>query len=231
MVLDQVRPRPRDPDELHDLLLSLVMARPCPDWAHFYDALAAAGRASLVDGCWVATERSDAAASLHADDDAAAACIAGHLQLAGPVSVGQLVADAPLPSGAPMGAPLSEARARTALARLEDRGSAIELPDGRWCAAQPAGAAARRQSQPASPHGRGGADRRLRALPDALAARHTREPGRGAGRVARGARAAGGDRGAGGRVGGPDPPGPGRPATTPAGSTSCASPARWCGDA
>ncbi len=165
MVLDQVRPRPRDPDELHDLLLSLVMARPCPDWAHFFDALAAAGRAGLVDGCWVATERSDAAASLDSDDDAAAACIAGHLQLAGPVSVGQLVADSPLPSGAPMGAPLSEARARTALARLEDRGSAIELPDGRWCAAQPAGAAARRQSQPASPHGRGGADRRLRAVP------------------------------------------------------------------
>ena len=33
-----------------------------------------------------------------------------------------------------MGAPLSAARARTALARLEGRGSAIELPDGRWCA-------------------------------------------------------------------------------------------------
>jgi ATP-dependent Lhr-like helicase len=134
MVLDQVRPRPRDPDELHDLLLSLVMARPCADWGAWYDALAATGRASLLDGCWVATERRDAAGSLGADDDAAAACVAGHLQLAGPVSVGQLVADAPLPSGAPRGAPLSEARARTALARLESRGSAIELPDGRWCA-------------------------------------------------------------------------------------------------
>ena len=33
-----------------------------------------------------------------------------------------------------MGAPLSLARARTALARLEAKGSAIELPDGRWCA-------------------------------------------------------------------------------------------------
>ena len=134
MVLDQVRPRPRDPDELHDLLLSLVMARPCADWGAWYDALAATGRASLLDGCWVATERRDAAGSLGADDDAAAACVAGHLQLAGPVSVGQLVADVPLPSGAPRGAPLSEARARTALARLESRGSAIELPDGRWCA-------------------------------------------------------------------------------------------------
>ena len=33
-----------------------------------------------------------------------------------------------------MGAPLSPGRARTALARLEGGGSAIELPDGRWCA-------------------------------------------------------------------------------------------------
>ena len=83
MVLDQVRPRPRDPDELHDLLLSLVAARPYPGWTSWYDALAADGRASLLDGCWVATERRQAAASLGSDDDAAAACVAGHLQLAG----------------------------------------------------------------------------------------------------------------------------------------------------
>ena len=85
-------------------------------------------------GCWVATERREAAAGARRDDDAAADCVAGHLQLAGPVTVEQLVADAALPSGAPMGAPLSPARARTALARLEGKGSAIELPDGRWCA-------------------------------------------------------------------------------------------------
>ncbi len=133
-VLDQVRPRPRIADELHDLLLSLVAARPHPQWVRWYDTLAAAGRASLHEGWWVATERRDAAAALADDDEAAAACVAGHLQLAGPVSVEQLVADAPLPSGAPQGAPLSVARARTALARLEAKGSAIELPDGRWCA-------------------------------------------------------------------------------------------------
>ena len=133
-MLDQVRPRPRDADELHDLLLSLVAARPYPDWAMWYDALVADGRAGLLDGCWVATERREAAAALGSDDDAAAACVAGHLQLAGPVTVEQLVADDALPSGAPMGAPLSVARAHTALARLEARGSAIELPDGRWCA-------------------------------------------------------------------------------------------------
>jgi len=33
-----------------------------------------------------------------------------------------------------MGAPVTAARARTALARLQAQGSAIELPDGRWCA-------------------------------------------------------------------------------------------------
>jgi ATP-dependent helicase Lhr and Lhr-like helicase len=134
MVLEQVCPQPRSEDELHDLLLSLVAARPHEGWVGWFSALVADGRAGLVDGCWVATERLGAAASLGSDDDAAAACIGGHLQVAGPVSVDQLVADAPLPAGAPRGAPLSMARARTALARLEGNGTAIELPDGRWCA-------------------------------------------------------------------------------------------------
>ena len=31
-VVDQVRPAPRDADELHDLLLSLVLCREVPDW-------------------------------------------------------------------------------------------------------------------------------------------------------------------------------------------------------
>jgi ATP-dependent Lhr-like helicase len=67
-------------------------------------------------------------------DEAVAECIGGHLDVAGPVSVARLVADGPLPAGSVRGAPVPEARARTALARLEGAGSAIELPDGRWCA-------------------------------------------------------------------------------------------------
>jgi ATP-dependent Lhr-like helicase len=133
-VLEQVCPRPRDRDEVHDLLLSLVCTRPVPEWKEWFAALVAEGRALEVEGCWVPTERRDIAARLADDDEAAAACLAGHLQLAGPVTVEQLVADSPLPAGTPMGAPLSTARARTALARLEANGSAIELPDGRWCA-------------------------------------------------------------------------------------------------
>ncbi|HEY2214539.1 MAG TPA: hypothetical protein VGH31_05745, partial [Acidimicrobiales bacterium] len=134
MVLEQVRPNLRTADELHDLLLSLVACRPVPEWQVWFDALEADGRVSLKDGNWVATERTELAASLDLDDDAAAACVGGHLQMAGPVTVEALIAADRLPAGAPFGAPLSLARARTALARLESMGSAIELPDGRWCA-------------------------------------------------------------------------------------------------
>ncbi|HVA09532.1 MAG TPA: DEAD/DEAH box helicase [Acidimicrobiales bacterium] len=134
VVLQQVCPRPRDPDELHDLLLSLVACRPVPEWSARFDALVADGRASAASGCWVATERMAEAALLADDDDAAAACIGAHLHVAGPVFVEELTADGRLPAGAPMGAPVTPGRARTALARLESRGSAIELPDGRWCA-------------------------------------------------------------------------------------------------
>jgi ATP-dependent Lhr-like helicase len=133
-VLEQIRPQVRSHDELHDVLLSLVRARPVAEWAVFFAALEREGRAALVDGCWVVTERHAASAALADDDEAAAACVGGHLQLAGPVSVDDLVADRPLPPGAPLGAPVAPARARTALARLEAQGSAIELPDGRWCA-------------------------------------------------------------------------------------------------
>ena len=141
-VLDQVRPRPRDPDELHDLLLSLVLCRPVPAWQHWFEQLQMDGRATLVAGCWAPTERLAMAEALDrsmtdpmaADDEALAECVGGHLEVAGPVTVGQLVACEPLPTGSVRGAPVTVARGRTGLARLEAAGSAIELPDGRWCA-------------------------------------------------------------------------------------------------
>jgi ATP-dependent Lhr-like helicase len=141
-VLEQVGPRPRDPDELHDLLLSLVLCRPVPAWREWFEALEADGRAGWVSGAWAPTERRDMAEAvdrsltdaLFADDDALAECVGGHLAVAGPVSPEALVDDAPLPSGSVRGAPLTLARVRTGLARLEGAGSAIALPDGRWCA-------------------------------------------------------------------------------------------------
>ncbi len=141
-VLDQVRPRPRDADELHDLLLSLVLCRPVPAWQSWFDALRAEGRAGLVGGGWAATERRDMAEGVHGsltdpmagDDEGLAECVRGHLEVAGPVTVEELVGAGPLPTGSVHGAPVTVARARTGLARLEAAGSAIDLPDGRWCA-------------------------------------------------------------------------------------------------
>ena len=133
-VLDQVRPRPRTADELHDLLLSLVRCRPVTAWGDWFDELAADGRAGMVGECWAATERRALAETIETDDEAAAECVRGHLELAGPVSEADLVGEGPLPPGAPLGAPLAVPRARTGLARLQHEGSAIQLPDGRWCA-------------------------------------------------------------------------------------------------
>ncbi len=141
-VLDQVQPRPRHRDELHDLMLSLVLCRPVPEWQPWFDELCAEGRAGWVEGAWAPTERRTAAEGIHrsltdpmaGDDESLAECVGGHLDVAGPVTVEELVADAELPTGSVRGAPLTVARARTGLARLEAAGSAIALPDGRWCA-------------------------------------------------------------------------------------------------
>ena len=209
VVLDQVRPRLRNADELHDLLLSLVAARPAPRSGRSGSTRwwPTAGPAWSTAAGW---PRSAARRRWRwpSDDEAAAACVAGHLQLAGPVTVEQLVADAALPSGAPMGAPLSPARARTALARLEGKGSAIELPDGRWCA----------RNLLVRLHGASRSRRRGMVDPVPIAEyvrflthwQHATPDSRagGPGRTARGPRAAAGDRGARGRVGGPDPAGP-----------------------
>ena len=44
----EATPEVRDPDELHDVLLSLVAARPRPEWAEHFEALAGAGRSFEV---------------------------------------------------------------------------------------------------------------------------------------------------------------------------------------
>jgi ATP-dependent Lhr-like helicase len=141
-VLDQVRPAPRTPDELHDVLLSLLWCRPVPEWTVHFDRLQAEGRVQVVSEGWSATERVELATAAfrsltdaQVDADAAVAeCVGGHLEVSGPVTVAELVADELLAGGPLRGAPLTEARARTGLGRLEAEGSAIELPDGRWCA-------------------------------------------------------------------------------------------------
>lgn len=153
-VLGVLEPAPRDPDELHDLLLSLGRCRPVPAWADLFSDLVTTGRAvalpttarppggglergrhapdphDLVD--WVATERLG-----HVDgddDDAVSAVVSGHLDRCGPVSVATLVGAGELPCGTLRGAPVTATRAQVALARLEAAGSAVVTQDGRWCA-------------------------------------------------------------------------------------------------
>ena len=141
-VLAQVRPRPRSADELHDLLLALVLTRPVAEWEHWFDELERDGRAHRSEDGWAGTERLPMAEAIIRSaeeptfdaDDSLAECLGGHLALAGPITVEQLVADRPLPCGTVRGAPVTAARARSGLARLEAAGSAIALPDGRWCA-------------------------------------------------------------------------------------------------
>src|SRR5580704_10797222 len=58
-VAEESWPVVRDPDELHDALLTLILLPPVEQWKYFYDQLHAKGRASLVNGHWVATERLD----------------------------------------------------------------------------------------------------------------------------------------------------------------------------
>jgi ATP-dependent Lhr-like helicase len=135
-VLEQVRPRPRSADELHDLLLTLVLTRPVTAWAHWFDELERDGRALRSGGSWAGTERQAMAESITSSmddptvdaDDALAECVGGHLALAGPITVEDLVADGPLPCGTVRGVPVTVARARSGLARLEATGSAIALP-------------------------------------------------------------------------------------------------------
>jgi ATP-dependent Lhr-like helicase len=60
-VSEQSWPEVRDADELHDALLTLIVLPPVEEWSAFYAELARAGRASSINGQWVATERVDRA--------------------------------------------------------------------------------------------------------------------------------------------------------------------------
>ena len=154
-VRDEAMPDVRDPDELHDLLLSLVVARPRPEWAEHFDALTGAGRSFEVHGpgdvLWAATERRAEVEALFpgarfepdhplppglmplldaaAGEDAAIALVRGHLDVSGPITVDEL--------GAATG--VSPSSATIALEALRGRGFAVsgrfEPERGeQWCA-------------------------------------------------------------------------------------------------
>ncbi len=155
-VRTEASPEVRDREELHDVLLSLVAARPRREWTEHFEALAHAGRCSEVEVpgmtgvLWAATERrpelqalfpgarfapdhalpAALAGSLGADaDDAASMLVRGHLEISGPVTVEGLVAE----SG------LSPSAVSIALEALRGQGFAVagRFEPGlgeQWCA-------------------------------------------------------------------------------------------------
>jgi ATP-dependent Lhr-like helicase len=109
----EATPDVRDPDELHDVLLSLVAARPRPEWAEHFEALAGAGRSASIHlggaVLWAAAERRAEVSALFPGarfepdrppppglagpvepEEAAAVLVRGHLDVSGPVTVDDL---------------------------------------------------------------------------------------------------------------------------------------------
>ena len=151
----EATPDVRDADELHDLLLSLVAARPREEWAETFEPLTSAGRAFEVHGpagvLWAATERRaevdalfpgarfepdhplppglapalDAAAA----DEAAVTLIRGHLDVSGPVTVEHLAAATGLaPSSVTIALEALRGRGFAVAGAFEHEGSE------QWCA-------------------------------------------------------------------------------------------------
>jgi ATP-dependent helicase Lhr and Lhr-like helicase len=152
----EATPEVHDPDELHDVLLSLVAARPQREWAEHFEALAGTGRSFEVrtDGAgvlWAATERRAEVEALFpgarlvpdhplppglapaleatAVDEAAATLVRGHLDVCGPVTADDLAA----------ATGLTPSSVTIALETLRGRGFAVtgrfERERGeQWCA-------------------------------------------------------------------------------------------------
>jgi len=144
-VRDQVRPQPRDADELHDLLMTLYVMRPRREWDGWFSELAAAGRVAVIPvgggTLWCAMERlavlggllpTEAARAGTAWSDvkpmdaetAAAEMLRGHLDVSGPSTADDLAQATGLP----------KTDVTLALIRLENEGFALRgrftHPDG-----------------------------------------------------------------------------------------------------
>ena len=142
-VTAQVQPDPRDPDELHDLLMTTMALRPADPWREMFATLVGDRRAAAIHGpageLWCAIERLPAVEVLFPtprssptfpaptassstgppeppDEDAAAAdLLRGHLDCRGPSTTADLSGATGLP----------ETLVVRALARLEEEGFAL----------------------------------------------------------------------------------------------------------
>ncbi len=119
-VHEEIVADPAGPDELHDLLSSLVIVGARDEWRPMFDELAARGRAGVLERTgaelWCATEtRADAELAFTGDDAAVTAVVRGHLELAGVTTLDALADVTALPPG----------RVAFGLAALEQEGFAM----------------------------------------------------------------------------------------------------------
>ena len=142
-VRDEIRPQPRDADELHDLLMTMFAVRPHEPWRGWFGALAGAGRAAEIrveqEALWCAAERQAVLQPLYPGvqvppdspqaksldpETAAAEMLRGHLDVRGPATVADLA----------RATALRAADVNLALIRLENEGFALRGhftdPDG-----------------------------------------------------------------------------------------------------
>lgn len=117
----EIDPMPETPDDLHDLLFSMVAMRARSDWEGLFAHLESRNRAIVVlaeskDALWVTAEGvCEAHAALEGSDAAVVRMIRGHLELIGITTVDDLVTKTTLPHG----------RVAFALAALEAEGFAM----------------------------------------------------------------------------------------------------------
>jgi ATP-dependent Lhr-like helicase len=154
-VRGEAAPDPRDADELHDLLVSLVVTQPVAAWSAWFNDLSERGRALAAshgnEMFWCATERMAAVETLWPDavlhprplvlppaltglaperDAVVTAILRGHLEVSGPLTASGL--------GSLTG--LGSTEIAVGLAMLEGEGSAIRgrfdpgIDDDQWCA-------------------------------------------------------------------------------------------------
>ncbi|WP_419924375.1 DEAD/DEAH box helicase [Candidatus Poriferisocius sp.] len=90
-VIEEITPDPRTPDELHDLLTTLVTTHPHPEWTDLYNELESKGRAQTIQSptntpLWTTTELSETALT----PEMAIEKIRGHLEITGPTTPEEL---------------------------------------------------------------------------------------------------------------------------------------------
>ena len=145
-VREEVRPDPRDPDELHDLLMTVVGLPSLDEWRPWFDELVSERRAATVrtqrGELWCAVERRPSLALMFPDAEvtpdynspvaaapidrnaAVAEMVRGHLEYRGPSTVADLATTTGIP----------ESDAEIALVYLENEGFAFRghftAPDG-----------------------------------------------------------------------------------------------------